>query len=48
MKRLFRNLMLALFALALLLVSTSVGERVMTASVVQQTTFTVIGISART
>jgi predicted transcriptional regulator YdeE len=39
--------MLSLFALALLLVSTSVGERVMTPRVVQQTTFTVIGIGAR-
>ncbi len=40
--------MLALFALALLLVSTGAGERVMTPRVVQQTVFTVIGISSRT
>jgi predicted transcriptional regulator YdeE len=48
MKRLSQNSTLALFALALLLVSTGAGERVMTSRVAQQTAFTVIGISSRT
>jgi predicted transcriptional regulator YdeE len=47
MIRLFKNSTFALVAPSLL-VSTSVGEKDMTPSVVQQAAFTVVGISART
>jgi len=48
MTRLFKNSAFALSVPALLLVSASVGEKVMTPKVVQQGAFMVIGISART
>jgi len=48
MTSVFQDVRFALVALALLLVCTGVGEKVMTPRVVQQAGFTVVGISART